>query len=658
VEFYLEDSGRVDIAFAIRKLVTSHGEEEALRALGVVELEKQAVVRHFGLRTANEQAPPPVNRHEVMQAEAMAKSRIALLERLGAIADGTEGSALAWLCDHVDGPVTKYGAASLTRIRRYLGDTVADAMVEGLQRFWRKNRPSAPEPGSNSTPYVAIIGLRGLELEADRGGFFNGLSAEDATAAAWFAMHEINGLPPWFDQLLAEHPQSVRPVLTEVIQHEWDTQAKCYGLLGSALRESQRIQAAVAEVSASLLLLGKPGNATALSDSFSVILAQRGAPSALGMRLPQLVEEFEREGAEDYIIACLRAWSHVAPADVSSWFERSGDRSSSTAERRVLLLAAALGEEVDEWGMRRGRPIMEIDAWQPAVVARWIRFVFRAVPTKTDRAQNRSHKRPEMYAVQPRDYAERFRDRLFYALGKNTTAEARLELRRLRQEPVLGNRLRAIPRMLQWQGQAIANTRMRLWTEPEVAEFENQDESQPRDTRDLLALVRRHLEGIAEEVERGDFRFTALFRRLGKGNHRVAERDVQLWLAQTLKLASRGLYEVTREPEVDARKKPDISATTGGCSRVPIEIKPADWYSLRELEECLQDQLIGQYMRPESVRHGVLVIASLGVKRTWKLSVESGDFRELCAVLQRRADTYAIRHTLEKIAVVGIRLAE
>jgi hypothetical protein len=213
--------------------------------------------------------------------------------------------------------------------------------------------------------------------------------------------------------------------------------------------------------------------------------------------------------------------------------------------------------------------------------------------------------------------------------------------------------------MLQRQAQAMADAAMKSWTHTQITAFENEDESPPRDTRELFALVNHHLRGISGEVEHGDFRFPSLFERLSRsGKPTVAERDLQLWLALTLKLASRNLYEVVREPEVDARKKPDIAAVTGGCSRVPIEIKPADPYSFRQLEDCVRDQLIGRYMKPEFVRHGVLVLMSLGMKKTWKLPGRTGDFQELTAALQRRADTYAATYDLEEIAVVGIRLIE
>lgn len=654
VQIWLADPMQHAMVRAIERLIAAEGEEAALRSVAQFGSEVQTFVRECAARVRSQQAERPATSRDQARADVWAKSKDALLRSVDSIANGTNGNALAWLCQHVDGPITKYSPVRLTTIRTHLGNAIEEAMVKGLRRFWRLNVPPRPVPGSNSTPNVAIIGLRGVELEAGAGALAD-LSAADATAAAWYAMHEINGLPHWFETLLAAHPAAVTPVIKEMVQLEWTTVARSYGLLSSGIHEGPRTRAAIAGIASDLLVTSVPSNAEIFADALTLVLSEFESRGMLATRLPEVAAELERDGREEHTFACLRAWSHVSPGDVADWLER--DRGEPAGHQaRVLRLAAALGQDIDERRPNIEHPAVDVNPWSPSLLARWLRLVYAAAPPEGDRPRTGPRGRQTLHAIEPRDYVERFRDRLVSALAKNHTDEARRALRTLRRDPALGETVRAIPRLLQHQAQLKVDHEARAWTEQRIRKFEADDETPPRDTRELVLLVRRHLDAIREEVERGDFRVHSLFRRLVNSRKRLPERELQLWLAQTLKLVGRGLYDVAREPEVDERKKPDISVTCGGCVRVPIEIKPADRYSFNDLDSCVREQLVGRYMKPESIRYGVLVVAHLGVQRSWTMASERGGFRSLVDALNRSASGHVSANALEQIHVVGIQL--
>jgi hypothetical protein len=98
------------------------------------------------------------------------------------------------------------------------------------------------------------------------------------------------------------------------------------------------------------------------------------------------------------------------------------------------------------------------------------------------------------------------------------------------------------------------------------------------------------------------------------------ELAVQAWLAQELRLRMQGVASIVREEEVHGRKRTDIRVHRPNVlGPIAIELKIADRYtSLAALERALQSQLVGQYMRDQRCRHGVLVLVFTGHRRNWR----------------------------------------
>lgn len=133
-----------------------------------------------------------------------------------------------------------------------------------------------------------------------------------------------------------------------------------------------------------------------------------------------------------------------------------------------------------------------------------------------------------------------------------------------------------------------------------------------------------------------------MFRCFRNTHKDLGEGVVQKWVASELQLAGRGVYSVVRENERKDDKLTDITALRPTVGRVPTELKPVSVkhpYSIPQLKRTIREQLIGQYMRPGEVTHGLLLLVQLDAKR-WK----SHSFEDGVAHLQKYADEFLESH--------------
>lgn len=115
------------------------------------------------------------------------------------------------------------------------------------------------------------------------------------------------------------------------------------------------------------------------------------------------------------------------------------------------------------------------------------------------------------------------------------------------------------------------------------------------------------LSDIATFLRAHRFSYAGVFSN-PKGKRAVREHYFQLWLAAELQHRSARRYEIVREEEEYAEKRPDLRAHLTPINPTSIELKIAESWSLPELRSALSAQLVGQYMGEVSSQHGVLVV--------------------------------------------------
>jgi hypothetical protein len=151
--------------------------------------------------------------------------------------------------------------------------------------------------------------------------------------------------------------------------------------------------------------------------------------------------------------------------------------------------------------------------------------------------------------------------------------------------------------------------------------------------------VTYRLEDVQHELLHGDFAQGKTLKRLPH------ETDVQNWVADRLRLKQGRSFSVEREPHVVDEKEPDVrfrAKANDAC--VAMEIKVAESWTLKQLEDALEVQLCGRYLRATDGRHGVLLLVHQKAReKGWGDTSTGGylSFAEVVARLSARAAAIA-----------------
>jgi hypothetical protein len=133
--------------------------------------------------------------------------------------------------------------------------------------------------------------------------------------------------------------------------------------------------------------------------------------------------------------------------------------------------------------------------------------------------------------------------------------------------------------------------------------FEQRHEAPSRTAKDLQSVLLRRLEDIQHDLLHGDFSQGQTLKALPH------EANVQNWVADRLRLKQGTSFSVERETHVAGEKEPDVRIRAKATdASVAMEIKVGKSWSLKELEDALEVQLCGRYLRAKDGRYGVLLL--------------------------------------------------
>jgi hypothetical protein len=226
-----------------------------------------------------------------------------------------------------------------------------------------------------------------------------------------------------------------------------------------------------------------------------------------------------------------------------------------------------------------------------------------------ERAHVYSHIRPKddpvrrgSYSPDARDHAQNAREGVLSVLLGRPGADAYQAMKRLAEDPVFAlrsHRFRELAR-----GKAERDAENPAWNAAEVLTFQRQFTAPVKTGVDLLRVVLGVLGDIAQNLTHGDVTSRPLLERAKD------EEEVQHWLVEQMNARARCRFHAFREAEVATGDKPDIIiASTSAPCEVAIEVKHGGkGWTARDLEHALRTQLAEDYLKPESRRHGVLVI--------------------------------------------------
>jgi hypothetical protein len=160
--------------------------------------------------------------------------------------------------------------------------------------------------------------------------------------------------------------------------------------------------------------------------------------------------------------------------------------------------------------------------------------------------------------------------------------------------------------------------------------------------RELQLVALQRLEDLQHDLIHGDFQ---------QGTTLSAQPDepaVQNWMADRLRQLQGSAYSIEREVHVADEKEPDLRFRAKvSDANVATEIKVAERWTMKQLEDALVRQLCDQYLRAQDSREGILLLVHQKPRpKGWKLT--GGAYLKFEAVVQRlRALAMGIRSDSE-----------
>jgi hypothetical protein len=525
----------------------------------------------------------------------------------------------------------RHAIDSVSPLLRIVGADVAEAARQGLIAHWRgavailRSQRSAND--RNTAKVCDLMGIVGVSLEAaTSSSWADQLSTSEATIAAGYATLEINGFPQWLASLAAAHPVQVRTVLVgEILDELSHPELTYYATLSAVASAEDGIAMLVAPALLGALETQTQIPAGALPRLLEVLV--RGLPQESAARFETVgMKVFESE--PDVVVATqyLGAVFSLAPAVALRGLKSKLASLSAYEQGRWTdrFLVAVFGESLSG-------PAFKARDVPPETLEELVRLTFK---TNSPAAESR---RPsgKMDQIDENDRTYHAGTALFNRFANAPGAATFLALLELQEDPscpIAPARLRALARH-----RAVQDSESAPWLPAEALAFEQHHESQPRTPKDLQSVLLSRLEDMQHDLLHGDFVQGGTLKTL---RHEI---DVQNWVADRLRLKQGRSFSVEREIHVGGEKEPDVrvrAKATGAT--VAMEIKVAESWTLKELENALELQLCGQYLRAKDGRHGVLLPVHQNARaRGWKDN-SSGAFLSFPQVVARLSERAAL----------------
>lgn len=533
-------------------------------------------------------------------------------------------------------------ALSWRSLRDGFGAAVAEAYRDGMVALWRLVEPERPKHRGHkvSIKWTTILSLAGLRIEAaEDSAWASGLTSPEALRAARHGCHSEHNFPDWIEALMSAHPDAVRAEIGKALKREWSSTNR-----PTLFLSRYAYQAEPASHDLRLLLHEAVSRREAASlhaaDLGLRVLASLEIDEAHRAKLSTLAaKRFRRHIARQAPERALRALAFLFVVDASrgaplfcNWLSGADpDYRQGLAEEAFRTLFGRDGLVTEHALARAGASVLE----------QLVLLCYQQIKPDEDNV----HDGP--YSSDRRDEAESARNALLNSLIAMPGAAAYRALQRLSDHPDLcasAHRLRELAR-----GKAERDGEVTAWSIADVLGFEREHTMPARTGEELLRIAIAVLDEIAFDLQKQD---ASSRRVLAAASD---EEAIQNWLAEQLMLRSRDRFHVHRETEVAEGKLPDIVlASTASEVQLAIEVKRGDSWTVKQLEQALRKQLAETYLKPETRRHGLLVVTHNGCKGWRRTGPSRGNmnFAEVIAHLSSVASS-VLKNTAGPIQVAA-----
>ncbi|MCF6312166.1 MAG: hypothetical protein L3J39_06920 [Verrucomicrobiales bacterium] len=563
-------------------------------------------------------------------------------------------------------------------IEEAFGKGVRDSASETFRAFWRSVDYltfSERKDDQTGTAYTWLFGLTGLLAEADEKNWVTTLTDADINQATRLAMVEINGFPRFLYELAEAKPDCVAEVLGAELEAQLGMIAEVQHLpllqdLTGGNRDLKVLL--VNRLIDFILKWDEPANISEkscgylnhnFSQIFRIILEVRS--------------EIEQSRLDALIERCVQRLRKIPLSQFAGkWFRVIFTTNAETA-------TSLLGEVIEslEEDKRRGKVIawlgqlfgdyqavnlsLEDDDARARILARLIKIACSYVLASEDQ------KRIAGIAYNPnsRDEAESARSSLVNQLVEIPGSVADEEIQRLAGDPVcekVGGYLKGRSEIREVQ-----SADMSRFTISEIHGIETDFEVMPKDRDSLFRVMMSRLDDLQDNISHHDFVPRRTLQSID------SEEEMQRMLALLLQGSANGAYSIHREPEVADKKRTDIQFSVPGAdveSVIEIKVAEKSAWTVANLLDALENQLVGKYLRYETRKAGCLLLTYGGYSKKcnkcgyekkprqhWQHPVSNKclDFPELVELLQQRANELeSERSGAIRLAVFGLDLRD
>jgi hypothetical protein len=517
--------------------------------------------------------------------------------------------ALWGLLRMASGSEARYALDSVAPLVPMIGAAAAERVRVGLIAHWRARKPwlrsARKTEDQNRVSDLDCMGITGVTLEAlGRPDWGDQLTSDEAQRVSGFATLELNGFPNWLTALVQAKPNDVLAIFSTELVAEFDRSAE--GAQYGILQDIARADATIAELVAPIILtqLRERPKLPPTTLSYALEICVRGKP-AHRARLNKLVlSRFRKETdpmrASEYIGAAFQIDGKSATEVLFTKLDKLAKADQAVLVQRVL--PRVFGDRMF-WD---GPPLhnMPVESLE-----RIVRLAFEAIRVEDDNVHQSGH----AYSVNARDHAEHARSAAFNRLVTTPGRATFNAILRLAAAgagfPIPSQNLQDLARR-----RASEDAESAPWKPGDVIAFERTAETEPQTSRDLQVVAMRRLSDMQYDLRNDDYQQGDTLAALS------GEKRVQRWIADRMRLKQGRSYSVEREVHVADENEPDVRLRAKVTdANVPVEVKIAEAWSLKVLEDALTKQLCGKYLRQRENRQGILLLVHQKARRGgWK----------------------------------------
>lgn len=548
---------------------------------------------------------------------------------------------------------SQYSGSDWESLTKDWSKSVVSAAKQGCTVTWKTFAPPYPHEKTvrNAVDDRVVVGLVGLQTLWREGHLdFIKLSEDEINTAIRYACNELNSFPEWFQLLAGLRPAETAKALGLAIDGECSLPAELehvHDVVAKLARQDNTVEA-VTQVILTRVRDKDPVHPKILEYALSAILRSgSGAIDELktlaGIRIAQYPCE------QPQWIAWMNIWLQLEALAALDYLENlTGTLPAQESDTLMLRLCAFM---TDRYGERYRAD--QSSVIEPAALLRFIPLVYRHVrPSEDTEWANQGTAGSGL-----RGHAQDLRSGLWERLKNHSGSEADIVLRSLLDDPVVANSRDWILHLLDSRKGLRADDT--VWQPSDIRMFTELHCSEPRSDYQLFRRINRLLTDIKNHIEIPD-------NAANRQQVRIGDREEVFrgFLKRKLEEHSLDWFVVTQENEIDLKQQPDISVERQELNHVPIEIKLANLshWTLPILLERLENQLVGQYLRQSTIRHGIYVLGNTDPKRRWKESAtnEKLDFEQLVQRIQARAAELQaeMQEGVDAIEVIGIDFSD